>query len=52
MGAYYFKVPNIKFRADIVEITNPEALDFDDEIHNIEEQKELEKKKEEEEEAI
>lgn len=52
MGAYYFKVPNIKFRADTVEITNPEALDVDDEIHNIEEQKELEKKKEEEEEAI
>ena len=47
-----FKVPNIKFRADTVEITNPEALDVDDEIHNIEEQKELEKKKEEEEEAI
>lgn len=49
MAAYYFKVPNIKFRADTVEITNPEALDVEDEMHNIEEQKELEKQKEVEE---
>ena len=46
MSAYYLKVPNIKFRADTVEITNPEALDVQDEIHNIEEQKELKRQKE------
>ena len=43
---HIFKVSNIKFRANTVEITNPEALGIDDETRNIEGQKELEKKKE------
>lgn len=46
MIAYYFKIPNIKFRADTVDIKNPEALDVQDEMHNIAEQKEFKKKKE------
>ncbi len=42
MIAYYFKIPNLKFRADQVETKNPEALDVQDEIQEAEDQKEAE----------
>jgi polar amino acid transport system substrate-binding protein len=49
MVAYYFKIPNIKFRADVVETKNPEALDVDDEMKDIKEQKEEQEHKHDEE---
>ena len=40
MIAYYFKIPNLKFRADVIAV--PEALDVHEEVQNVEEQQEAE----------
>ncbi|MDP5110252.1 MAG: transporter substrate-binding domain-containing protein [Rickettsiaceae bacterium] len=44
--AHYFKIPNIKFRADLVETPAPRNLDVQDELDDVEEQKNYKQAKE------